>query len=287
MAKVRQKGKTLGFVPTMGALHAGHVSLIKKAREENDIVLVSIFVNPGQFGTKEDLKKYPRPRVKDHKLLKAEGVDYLFEPKAGDMYPVGFSSAVAVGEVPSPCPLPSGERVRVRGISHVLCGKFRPGHFRGVATVVTKLFNLAGACRAYFGAKDYQQSVIVRRLIRDLNLDIELRVLPTIREKDGLALSSRNRYLNPGERKKARAIPETLFWMRNEILHGVRDLPKLRRQGIAQLKQHVDRIDYLEIVDPETLESLEQFQPEMVLAAACYVGKTRLIDNVTIRPSKK
>ncbi len=270
MARFRQKGKTLGFVPTMGALHAGHASLIKKAREENDIVLVSIFVNPVQFGPKEDLKKYPRPEAQDHRLLKAVGVDYVFEPEASEMYPAGFTTIVEVGE-----------------LSHVLCGKFRPGHFRGVATVVTKLFNLAGACRAYFGAKDYQQSVIVRRLIQDLNLDIELHMLPTIREKDGLALSSRNRYLNPEERKKARGIPDTLFWMRGEIKRGVRNLARLRRQGFAKLKQSVDRIDYLEIIDPETLVSLKQCQSEMVLAAACYVGKTRLIDNVIMRPSKK
>ncbi len=270
MIKIRVRGRTVGFVPTMGALHEGHLSLVKQALKENDIVVVSIFVNPTQFGPKEDFKKYPRPQAQDRHLLEKEKVDYLFSPTAYDMYPPGSRTAVEVGE-----------------ISNILCGKFRPGHFRGVATVVAKLFNLSGPCRAYFGQKDFQQSVIIRRLVQDLDFPVTIRVMPTVRETGGLAMSSRNQYLSSEERTKALAISQTLFWMQDQITRGVRDLKRLHRQGVEKLKRSVDRIDYLEIVDPETLASLKRFQPALVIAAACYVGKTRLIDNVIMRPSQK
>jgi pantoate--beta-alanine ligase len=270
MESLRRKGKTIGFVPTMGALHEGHASLIKKARKENDICAVSIFVNPAQFGPQEDFKKYPRPALQDHRLLVKEKVDYLFYPSTTAMYPEGFATYVEAEH---------------DSLSAVLCGKFRPGHFRGVATVVAKLFNLTGPCRTYFGAKDYQQTVVVKRLIDDLDFNIDLRVLPTVREKDGLALSSRNRYLSDEERRRALVVPQTLFWLQDQIQKGNPNLAGLRRQALERLKRAADRVDYLEIVDPDSLASLRRVQPKMVAALACFVGKTRLIDNVIMRMS--
>lgn len=276
MRRVHSKGKTIGFVPTMGALHPGHISLVEAARQENDIVVASIFVNPTQFGPKEDLKKYPRTLNSDLQMLRQAKTDYVFTPTAEDIYPEGFSTYI---EVESPKDQPA--------LSHILCGKYRPGHFRGVATVVTKLFSIVQPDRAYFGAKDYQQAAIIRRLIEDLNLGIDLKVMPTVREADGIAMSSRNRYLNPEERQRALALSRTLFWMRERILKQRGNLAGIRKEGIQRLKPSVDAIDYLEIVDPFNLQSLTRFQPEMVLLTACYVGKTRLIDNVIMRASKK
>jgi pantoate--beta-alanine ligase len=276
MARLRDRRIVIGFVPTMGALHRGHGALISRARRESEIVVVSIFVNPTQFGPREDYRRYPRPVAQDRKLLLSHEVDYLFQPSVRAMYPEGFATTVEVGG--------DGQRF---SLSNVLCGQFRPGHFRGVATIVTKLFHLVGPCRAYFGAKDYQQSVIVRRLIKDLNLDIQLRVLPTVREKDGLAISSRNHSLNPKERERARTLSGTLFWLRDEIRLGRRNLAGLHRQAFERLRRGVDRVDYLEIVDPESLCRLTKVQPKMVALTACHVGKTRLIDNVIIRLFKK
>ena len=272
MERLRKKGRAIGFVPTMGALHEGHLSLVRAARRENDVVAVSIFVNPLQFGPKEDLKKYPRTLKEDRRLLEEAKADYLFPPSPAAMYPEGFKTVIDAG----------GE-----SLSKVLCGKFRPGHFRGVCTVAAKLFNLAKPDRVYFGAKDYQQAAILRRMILDLNTGIEFRLMPTVREKDGLAMSSRNRYLSPEERRRALGLSRILFWMRSQIKGGERDILRLKRAGLARLKTAVDRVDYLEIVDPETLESLRKFQPRMVIAAACFAGKTRLIDNVIIRNFKE
>jgi len=268
---LRRKGFEIGFVPTMGALHEGHLSLIRKARKENDIVVTSIFVNPTQFGPKEDFKRYPRPINKDKAKLRTEKVDYLFAPGLRSMYSPDFSVFVNLENT---------------DLTRRLCGGFRPGHFKGVATVVLKLFNIVQPDRAYFGAKDYQQSVVVRRLIQDLNLDIQFRLMPTVRERDGLALSSRNRYLNPHERLKALEISQTLFWIRDRILRTKKGVSAVRKDGLKRMRKALDRTDYLDVVDPETLRPLERRSARMVVAAAGYVGKTRLIDNVIINFKK-
>ncbi len=266
MLGLRCKGKSVGFVPTMGALHEGHGALVKAARRENDFVAVSIFVNPAQFGPKEDFSRYPRPAAADRKLLKKWGVDYLFAPSAAAMYRAGQTVWV------------EPDAALTRG----LCGKFRPGHFRGVATVVAKLFQIVQPARAYFGAKDYQQSVVIERMIEDLDFDIVFRRMPTVREKDGLALSSRNRYLSPAERRRAAAIPAALFALRGAVQAGRRDLSGLKQAAVRNLKKAGLRVQYFEIVDPRTLQPLSKVQPQMCLLSACFAGKTRLIDNVII-----
>jgi len=262
----RAQGKSIGFVPTMGALHEGHLSLVDASNRENAVTVVSLFVNPTQFGPHEDYAKYPRVLDEDSKKLRAKKVDYLFCPSAQAMYPEGYATFVDI----RPC------------LANVLCGKFRPGHFRGVATVVAKLLNLVGPCRAYFGAKDYQQTVVIRRMVRDLNLDVGVRVMPTVREPDGLAMSSRNRYLSAGERARARVISRVLSEMKRTILEERLPIARVKAWGIRALKKAVDRVQYLEVVDPETLEPVKKMQPRLVVLAACFVGKTRLIDNVTI-----
>lgn len=274
MSRQRSRGKTIGFVPTMGALHAGHASLVKAARKENDFVAVSIFVNPTQFGPKEDFKKYPRTLAADIKILENEKADYLFAPSPEAMYgPMDITRVDISAEDPA------------MNITDRLCGKSRPGHFQGVATVVAKLFNLALPHRVYFGAKDYQQCAVIKRMIHDLRFNLEFKMMPTFREKDGLAMSSRNRYLTPENRLRARSLSETLFWIRREVLAGRRSLAALRREGLKRLKPYVEKVDYLEIVDPETLVSLKKFQPKIAVLTACFVGKTRLIDNVIITAS--
>lgn len=265
MEQLRRAGNKIGFVPTMGALHEGHLSLIRKARKENDIVAASIFVNPLQFGPKEDFKKYPRVLSHDSALLKKEGTDYLFYPSPESMYPAGAVTSVEVDK-----------------LSEGLCGKFRPGHFRGVTTVVSKLFNIVKPHRVYFGAKDYQQATIIHKMIVDLNFDIEFNLCPTVREKDGLAMSSRNRYLSPEDRGRALAVSQALFEIRDRVHSGGRNLKAIKKAALRKLSSYADRVDYLEIVDPVNLEVLKKFQPKMVALAACYVGKTRLIDNVII-----
>lgn len=269
MERLRKQGKTIGFVPTMGALHEGHLSLVRAAKKENKIAAVSIFVNPAQFGPKEDLKKYPRPLSRDKALLKKVHTDYLFLPGVTDIYPENFSTFVEPGPA-----LTSG-----------LCGKFRPGHFRGVATVVAKLFNIAKPHRAYFGLKDYQQAAVIIRMVKDLNMDLEIRPMPTVREKDGLAMSSRNQYLSPEERKRALGISKTLFHIRAKVMSGNRDLADLKKEGLSRMRAFADSVDYLEIVDAETLESLKKPARRMACLAAVRVGKTRLIDNVIMRLS--
>jgi pantoate--beta-alanine ligase len=229
-----------GLVPTMGAFHQGHLSLIRAARAENDVVVVSLFVNPAQFGQGEDHSRYPRDEDRDTALAEAEGVDYLFAPPQEEMYPPRFQTWVEVEELSRP-----------------LEGAFRPGHFRGVATVCLKLFNIVRPRRAYYGQKDAQQVAVLKRMVRDLDLDLELRVLPTVREKDGLALSSRNAYLSPGERAAAAALPRAL---------ATRD-PEVARELLNGFE-----VDYVAIAD---------FEPR-VLAAAVRVGNTRLIDNIVL-----
>ena len=264
----RSRGKTVGFIPTMGALHEGHLSLVRASHRENDITVVSIFVNPTQFVANEDYSKYPRVLSEDIKKLQTVKADYLFCPSVAAMYPEGYATFVEV----SP------------RLADVLCGKFRPGHFRGVATVVTKLLNITGSCRLYLGAKDFQQAAVISQLIRDLNLPTRVRVMPTVREKDGLAMSSRNRYLSPRERQRALAISRTLFSFKKNLLREKREeFAGLKARALRELKKNVDRVQYFEVVEPRTLAPLKKHQKNMAVLAACFVGKTRLIDNVIIR----
>jgi pantoate--beta-alanine ligase len=261
---VRQRGQTLGFVPTMGALHAGHLALIKAARAQCDVVAASIFVNPKQFGPNEDLAKYPRTFDQDCTLLEAEGTELLFAPQADEMYPAGASTYVDVEDV-----------------SDRLDGASRPGHFRGVATVVAKLFHIVGPDKAFFGQKDAAQVAVLRRMVRDLNFDLELVVCPTVREMDGLALSSRNRYLSPSERAQALVLSRALQAMVAAFRAGERQVVRLLEAGqeIMAAEPQV-RIDYLTIVDPDTLLPLESASAGALAAVAAHVGTTRLIDNM-------
>jgi len=267
LKKIKLSGKTIGFVPTMGALHEGHLSLIRAARKDNGIVVVSIFVNPAQFGAREDLKKYPKPINKDLALCKKEKVDYVFLPDAKEMYRDNFSTYV-----------------NVEGLSEVLCGKTRSGHFRGVATVVTKLFNIVGPDIAYFGQKDAQQAVIIKRMVEDLNMAVKIKVMPIIREKSGLALSSRNIYLSKNEKKDALVLFKALNLAKVLISGGAKDAARI----ISRLKQLILKsksaeIDYVEIVDPLSLKPLNKISKECLIALAVRIGKTRLIDNIILR----
>ncbi len=265
---MRRDGLRIGFVPTMGALHAGHRALICAARRRCDALAVSIFVNPTQFGPKEDLSRYPRPITKDRALCRAEGVDLCFEPTARMMYPPGFQTTVSV---------PSLAR-RWEGAA-------RPHHFTGVATVVTKLFSIVQPHEAFFGQKDFQQAAIVRRLVKDLNLDIEIIVRPTVREPDGLAMSSRNVYLTPEERRQAVVLYESLQAGRDAIRRGVRNEALVRRamHRVVQRERTVT-VDYLAVCDPVTLEPLRTVDRQAVLLGAIRLGAVRLIDNLVVTP---
>jgi pantoate--beta-alanine ligase len=264
--ELKRKGKSIGFVPTMGALHTGHLSLIKQARKENDIVVTSIFVNPAQFGPGEDYLRYPRDLKTDAALCKKEGVDIIFYPGVGQMYPEGYKTYVVVEK-----------------LSNVLCGRFRPGHFRGVATIVTKLFNIVQPDVAYFGQKDAQQAVIMQRMARDLDMPVKIKVMPIIRDTDGLALSSRNTYLNIQERKDAIVLYEALKKAEAMIIQGVTDSSKIKlaMRRIIRRKKSA-RIQYIEIVDPDELNSVKKIKDKVLIALAVYIGKTRLIDNIII-----
>jgi len=267
----RRQPLTIGFVPTMGALHEGHCALIRRSKKENSITVVSIFVNPTQFGPSEDFKRYPRPLAGDIRLLKREGADYLWSPRERDMYPEGNALFVDIQSKKSGTAL----------MDHY-CGKSRPGHFRGVLTICAKLFSAVKPDRVYMGAKDYQQTVIIDRLIREMHMGIQLIRVPTVREPDGLALSSRNVFLSPHERRRALMISKTL-WMARDLLRSKRSrLETVLERARKQLLTAVDRVDYFEAADPVTLEPLKKKQKKMVLLTACYVGKTRLIDNVTM-----
>jgi pantoate--beta-alanine ligase len=254
----RVDGSSIGLVPTMGALHAGHMSLVDAARRENDRVVVSVFVNPIQFGTGEDLGRYPRSPERDLSMLRAAGVDAIYKPSVADMYPAGAST-----------------RVIVHGVADTLEGMARPGHFEGVATVVTKLFAATMPDRAYFGQKDAQQVAVVRRLAADLDLGFDIRVCPTVREEDGLALSSRNAYLDPSERRAAVCLSRALTLASEAYDRGERDHDRLRailRDAI--LAEPLARLDYAEVVDPATFST-----PGSLAVLAVRIGKTRLIDN--------
>ena len=267
--EVKRSGKSLGFVPTMGALHAGHLSLVQAARSQNAAVAASVFVNPTQFGPNEDLSKYPRDLERDRALLEKEKVDLLFAPAAEEMYPSGAVTWVTVD-----------------GLSERLEGKSRPGHFRGVATVVAKLFNIIEPDRAYFGQKDAQQAVIIRKMVRDLDLGVEIMVCPIVRESDGLAMSSRNVYLNPGERKQALVLYRALCRVQALRDQGERDAAKLRAAALQVFAEEKPvQLDYFEIVDKESLEPVMDVARGALVVAAARVGKTRLIDNLVLHGS--
>lgn len=264
---LRHKGKTIGFVPTMGALHEGHLSLLRKARGRNDRVVASIFVNPLQFGPREDLAAYPRPKARDHALLAEEGCDLLFEPAAERFYPVGFAT-----------------RVEVQGLDQRLCGAFRKGHFLGVTTVVAKLLVTCAPDRLYLGRKDYQQAVILERMIEDLNLPVDVVVCPTVREKDGLAMSSRNAYLTPEERAWAPNLYRALRETAGEIASGRIRRPQQAEEAVARrLQGGSGRLQYAEVLQARDLSVVDPLRGPLVLAAACFLGRARLIDNVPVR----
>jgi len=262
----RRGGHRLGFVPTMGALHAGHISLVRAAREQCDSVAVSIFVNPTQFGPKEDFSKYPRAFDRDRELLEAESVNFLFAPSTDEMYPAGAATFV-----------------NVEGLSEKLCGRSRPGHFRGVATVVAKLFNIVEPDLAFFGQKDAAQAVVIRHMVHDLAFAVEIVVCPIVREADGLALSSRNAYLDPRQRQQATVLHRSLMQVKSMADGGERDSARLIAAARDVFNEEPDvRLDYFEIVDRETLDPVADTSNGALVAVAAFVGTTRLIDNVVL-----
>jgi pantoate--beta-alanine ligase len=257
---------TVGFVPTMGYLHEGHLFLARQAKAENDVSVVSIFVNPTQFGPKEDFARYPRDPERDLAMLEREKTDLVLMPPVEEIYPVGASTWVDV-----------------ENVTKTLEGATRPGHFRGVATVVAKLFNIVEPTKAYFGQKDAQQVVVIRKMVTDLNMNLEVVVVPTQREPDGLAMSSRNVYLNPQERQTAVVLWRSMNLARGFWQKGERDAEKIRHEMVALIeKEPLARIDYVSISDPRTLEELSQIKGAALVSMAVYVGKTRLIDNLTL-----
>ena len=259
----RNEGLNVGLVPTMGFLHEGHRSLIERAVAENDRVVVSIFVNPIQFAPNEDLESYPRDIEADRALCTDAGAAMIFNPEPAEMYPQGFCTAVDMN-----------------GLKFELCGKSRPIHFSGVCTVVTKLFNIVGPDRAYFGQKDAQQLAIIRRMVRDLNMPLEVVGCPIVREEDGLAKSSRNTYLNEQERAAALILSKTIFLGQKLVDEGERDAKKLIAAMEANIAtEPLARIDYVDVVDAENIERIDRLEGEVLVAMAVYIGKTRLIDN--------
>ncbi len=262
----KKEGKKVGFVPTMGYLHEGHLSLVRESKKRTDITVVSIFVNPAQFGPNEDFKKYPRDLEKDSAYLEKGGVDCLFYPDAAEIYPPGYRTYV-----------------EVRGLQDRLCGKSRPGHFQGVATVVLKLFDIVGPDHAFFGAKDAQQVLIIEKMAADLDLGVEVVTCPLVREPDGLALSSRNAYLSPEERKAALVLSISLRWAERAISAGERDSAKV----IAGIRAVIEaeplaRVDYVEAVDPVDLDPVAEIRGDVLIALAVFFGSTRLIDNIRL-----
>ena len=266
------RGRTIGFVPTMGMLHEGHLSLVRRAKQENDITTVSIFVNPAQFGPSEDFKQYPRDIEGDTAKLFKEEADILFMPDVPLIYPEGFSTYVEVEK-----------------ISERLCGAFRPGHFKGVATVVTKLLNIVKPTKAYFGRKDFQQTIVIKQLVKDLDMDADIVVCPTLREQDGLAMSSRNAYLDIRQREAATVIYKCLIEAADLIKSGIIDANYIK--GVMQdelLKEPaVSGLDYAGVYDPVTLSELSEIKGDTLLAVAVKIGDTRLIDNMLVIPVRK
>jgi pantoate--beta-alanine ligase len=262
----RQLSDPVGFVPTMGYFHEGHLSLVRQARKDNPSVVVSIFVNPTQFGPGEDFQEYPRDLNRDLELLEREKVDIVFVPSKEEMYPSGFSTWVDVQKVTQ----------RLEGAS-------RPGHFRGVATVCAKLFSIIQPTRAYFGQKDAQQAIVMKKMVADLNMNLEIVVVPTVRESDGLAMSSRNTYLNPEERQAATVLFKALSLARQLCQSGEKDAHKIRYQITTLIqKESLARIDYVSIANADTLEELNTIDRSALASLAVRIGKTRLIDNVIL-----
>jgi len=266
VAEARQRGMIIGLVPTMGALHDGHLSLVRAARAETGFVVATIFVNPTQFGPKEDLSRYPRPLKRDLELCAAEGVDLVFVPEVVEIYPPGFSTFVEVEK-----------------LQDGLCGTARPGHFRGVATVVLKLFNIVQPDLAYFGQKDAQQARIIEQMVRDLNVPVQVRVCPIVRADDGLALSSRNEYLRPEERRHATVLYRALQEARERMEAGERSAAVIQQGMVERIAATPGaQLDYAAVVDAETLQPVERLAGEILLALAAKFGSTRLIDNLRI-----
>ena len=264
--KMRREGLRIGLVPTMGFLHEGHASLIRAAAKQTDAVVLSIFVNPAQFGPDEDLDAYPRDFERDEQIAASEGADCIFYPTPDNMYGPGYQTYVTVERLPR---------------SH--CGAYRPVHFRGVATVCAKLFNVVLPHKAFFGRKDYQQCAVIRRMVKDLDMNLEIVVVPTVRESDGLAMSSRNAYLSPGQRKEALCLFEALQLAKDMARAGENDAKKI----VAAMRGHIEgkpsaRIDYVSVADADTLEELDTITGRAVALLAVFIGKTRLIDNEII-----
>lgn len=267
----KKRGFSVGLIPTMGYLHPGHISLIEKARKENDIVVVSIFVNPIQFGPNEDLATYPRDMAHDTRVCEKAGADLIFTPQSSEMYP---SENLAF--------------VDIKGLGDGLCGAKRPGHFRGVCTVVSKLFNIVLPDRAYFGEKDAQQLTIIKRMVSDLNFDTDIVSCPIVREPDGLAMSSRNLYLSPEERKAALSLSRSLTEAKELMLKGERNATKIREAIVAGISaEPLAKIDYVDVFDADSLRPTDEIAKPVLAAVAVYVGRTRLIDNFTFKGEAK
>jgi len=266
----RQLPEPVGFVPTMGYLHEGHLRLVRQAKAENAAVVVSIFVNPTQFGPSEDFEKYPRDAKRDIFLLEGEDVDVLFMPEVLEMYPEGYNSWVDL-----------------EGITAELEGASRPGHFRGVTTVVTKLFNITEPARAYFGQKDAQQLLVIRKMVSELNMNLQVVMVPTVREPDGLAMSSRNVYLTPDQRKQAPVLFESLKLAQSLWESGKREAGEIRQQMIERIESASDaRIDYVSIADIKTLQEIDRVDRPALVSMAVRLGKTRLIDNILLEDNQ-
>ncbi|MBI5124107.1 MAG: pantoate--beta-alanine ligase [Candidatus Omnitrophica bacterium] len=267
---LKKEGRTIGFVPTMGYLHEGHLSLARTAKKHNDVVVMSIFVNPIQFGPKEDLDKYPRDFKRDEEMARGSGVDILFYPSAKEMYPDGYSTYV-----------------NVEKLTDGLCGASRPGHFRGVTTVAAKLFGIVKPDIAYFGQKDAQQAIVIRKMTEDLNMGIDIKILPIVREPDGLAMSSRNIFLSKKERRDAAVLYESLVSAKELIEKGEKSADRIIKAMEALIKSAPSaKIDYVSIVSAKNLKPLNAINQEALVAVAAYVGKTRLIDNILVNQMK-
>lgn len=266
----KKEGKSIGLVPTMGYLHEGHLSLVRAAKKHTDVVVMSIFVNPLQFGPKEDFEKYPRDLKRDEELATLAGADIIFSPSVNDIYPAGYSTYV-----------------NVEGLADTLCGASRSGHFKGVATVVTKLFEIVRPDIAYFGQKDAQQAMIIKKMAADLNMGIEIKTMPIVREPDGLAMSSRNVYLSEAERQDALVLRESLKKAEDMIKAGERESKKIIK-AMQELIKPVPtaKIDYISIVDASTLKEMKTINGEALIAVAVFIGKTRLIDNIIVKGVK-
>jgi len=269
--ELKSQGKTIGFVPTMGYLHEGHLSLVRESVQSADATVVSIFVNPTQFGPREDFKDYPRDINRDIEFLKREGVNYLFCPDSEEMYPYGYKTYVQVQE-----------------LQEKLCGRSRPEHFKGVCTVVLKLFHIVDPDFAFFGQKDAQQALVLSKMVKNLNLNVEIEILPIVRDEDGLALSSRNEYLNSKERRAALALPRSLQEAKRMIKTGERKAAVIIKEMEEVIKKEtLIKIDYIEMVDLDELNPVKIIKGEALLALAVFVGKTRLIDNMIIEIDEK